>query len=98
MSLTKGQSRVIIENVQPQVDGGRHPAKRTIGETITVTADIFADGHDHIRTHLHYKKEDSSVWQVVEMKPGYNDNWYATFQAAEKGYYVFTIVAWIDHF
>jgi starch synthase (maltosyl-transferring) len=38
--------RVIIENVRPNVDGGRFPIKRTVGEAVTVTADIFADGHD----------------------------------------------------
>src|SRR5687768_5434599 len=98
MSLTRGQSRVVIENVQPQVDGGLYPAKRTVGETVTVIADIFADGHDHIRARLHYKKEGAPGWQVVEMKPGYNDGWYASFPVTEKGFYIFTVVAWIDHF
>jgi starch synthase (maltosyl-transferring) len=98
MSLTNGQSRVVIENVQPQVDGGRYPAKRTVGESVTVTADIFGDGHDHIRAHLLFKKEGASAWNTREFKPSYNDNWYATFPVAEKGNYVFTVMAWIDHF
>jgi starch synthase (maltosyl-transferring) len=37
--MNNGQIRVIIENVQPQVDGGLYPAKRTIGERVDVTAD-----------------------------------------------------------
>jgi starch synthase (maltosyl-transferring) len=40
--------RAIVENVRPNVDGGRFPIKRTPGETVTVAADIFADGHDVI--------------------------------------------------
>lgn len=36
--------RVVIEGVEPQVDGGRFPIKRTIGEKVQVRADIYADG------------------------------------------------------
>ncbi len=51
----QGKARVIIENVQPQVDGGLYPAKRTVGETVEVSASIFGDGHDHIRAAVLYK-------------------------------------------
>ena len=40
------QRRIVIESVAPEVDGGRFPIKRTPGETVTVEADVFADGHD----------------------------------------------------
>ena len=49
MNLVKGQSRVVIENVQPQVDGGLYPAKRTVGERVEITADIFS--HTDPKTH-----------------------------------------------
>lgn len=98
MNNINGQQRVIIENVQPEVEGGLYPAKRTVGETVEVSADIFGDGHDHIRAHLLYKKEGQEEWQTMEMNAGFNDRWTATFKATEKGYYVFTILAWIDHF
>ena len=35
--------RVIIEAIQPQIDCGRFPIKRVMGETVTVTADIYKD-------------------------------------------------------
>jgi starch synthase (maltosyl-transferring) len=38
--------RAIVENIRPNVDDGRFPIKRTAGEAVTVTAEIFADGHD----------------------------------------------------
>ncbi|MCU0368790.1 MAG: DUF3416 domain-containing protein, partial [Cyclobacteriaceae bacterium] len=47
--MNSGKTRVIIENVQALVDGGLYPAKRTVGERVVVTANIFGDGHDHIR-------------------------------------------------
>lgn len=95
--IKDGRSRVIIENVQPQVDGGRYPAKRTVGEQVVVTADIFADGHDHLRGSLKYKKEGARKWSTIPLTPGYNDSWYASFPVSEKGVYVFSISAWVDH-
>jgi starch synthase (maltosyl-transferring) len=44
--LARERGRVIVERVWPEIDGGRFPIKRTIGERVTVSADIFADGHD----------------------------------------------------
>ncbi len=84
--------------MQPQVDGGRHAAKRTVGESVTVTAHIFGDGHDHIRAHVLYRKPGAKEWHTVEMTDTGNDEWYATFAVTEKGVYTFTVMAWIDHF
>ena len=47
-----GRRRVAIENVKPAVDCGRFPIKRIVGQTVTVTADVFADGHDVVRAAL----------------------------------------------
>jgi len=98
MREIKGQARVIIENVQPQVDGGNYPSKYSVGEHVNVTADIFGDGHDHIRAQVLYRKETSESWSTLELKHQSNDTWTASFQATEKGYYLFTVRAWVDHF
>src|SRR6185312_10402088 len=45
---TDGRRRVVIENVSPEIDAGRFPIKRAIGESVVVEAAIFADGHDAI--------------------------------------------------
>jgi starch synthase (maltosyl-transferring) len=94
----QGKSRVIIENIQPLVDGGLYPAKRTVGETVEVSASIFGDGHDHIKATLLYKKAGANKWNSVELQPTYNDDWKASFKVEEQGTYLFTIHAWIDHF
>ncbi|HEY5824224.1 MAG TPA: maltotransferase domain-containing protein, partial [Cyclobacteriaceae bacterium] len=96
--MIKGKLRVIIENVQPVVDGGLYPAKRTEGERVDVSATIFSDGHDHLRAHVLYKKEGEGKWSVTEMVPTYNDEWTGHFYTPEKGTYLFKIEAWIDHF
>lgn len=94
----QGKRRVIIENVQPLVDGGLYPAKRTVGETVQVSASIFGDGHDHLRASVLFKKKGASRWNTVEMRPTFNDEWAASFKVEEKGTYIFTIDAWVDHF
>jgi starch synthase (maltosyl-transferring) len=98
MITIKGKSRVIIENVQPQVEQGLYPAKRTVGERVDVTADILGDGHDHIRAVVLYRKTGESTWRETEMRHLSNDTWLGAFYIAEKTGYQFTVKAWIDHF
>jgi starch synthase (maltosyl-transferring) len=47
--------RLIVERLQPEIDGGRFPIKRTVGESVSVTVDLFADGHDRIAGVLKYR-------------------------------------------
>src|SRR5437588_8400417 len=48
--------RVIVERIQPEIDGGRFPIKRTVGERVDVRADIFADGHEVVTAVLRHRK------------------------------------------
>ncbi|HEY5691550.1 MAG TPA: alpha-1,4-glucan--maltose-1-phosphate maltosyltransferase [Cyclobacteriaceae bacterium] len=93
-----GQSRVLIENVAPQVDDGKYPAKRTVGERVDVTADIFADGHDHIRADVLFKKKGEKSWERTPMTARGNDSWRASFIVDQQAVYLFTVEAWIDLF
>src|SRR5205814_2214505 len=36
--------RLTIEEVWPEIDGGRHPIKRVVGDRLEIWADIFCDG------------------------------------------------------
>ncbi len=58
---------MVIDNVRPQLDGGRFPVKRTRGETVEVKADVFADGHDHIRVELLHRREDQRTWKSSQI-------------------------------
>jgi len=92
-----GRRRVIIEGVSPEVDAGRFPAKRTVGDSVRVEADIFTDGHDQIAAILLFRQETSAKWMEVPMKPIVNDRWYGEFSVTELGRYRYTIHAWVDH-
>jgi len=88
---------VVIEHVQPEIDGGYFPIKRIIGEKVKVTADIFADGHDQISTALLFRKQGKEKWQVSPMSLVGNDRWSGEFTVEEIGIYEYTIEGWVDH-
>jgi starch synthase (maltosyl-transferring) len=91
-------SRVVLENVRPEVDGGRFPIKRTLGEEVEVTADIHADGHDQLAAVLRYRRQSEPSWTELPMQPLVNDAWSARFCVTELEPYLYTIEAWVDHF
>jgi starch synthase (maltosyl-transferring) len=93
----KGQSRIIIENIQPQIDAGRFPIKRVVNDTVKITVDLFGDGHDKVAGRLLYKKKNAFKWNEVMLTPTSNDQWEASFQVTEMGYYEYTVEGWIDH-
>jgi len=90
--------RVIIEGVQPEIDGGRFPIKRSVGESVEVEADIFTDGHDVISTLLLYRRETDATWKGVFMKALVNDRWRGSFRVEDIGRYFYTFQAWVDRF
>ncbi len=92
------RKRVLIENVAPEIDAGRFPARRALGEKVGVEADIFADGHDLLAARLFCRKEGAEQWEAVPMSLLGNDRWKAAFVARELGVYEFTLEAWIDTF
>ena len=89
--------RVVIENVTPQVDCGRFPAKRAIGESVAVEADVFTDGHDAVAATLFYRQETATEWHAVPMSTLGNDRWQGRFTVQNMGRYVFTVAGWVDH-
>jgi starch synthase (maltosyl-transferring) len=90
--------RIVIERVEPEVDGGRFPIKRTVGEEVRVRADIYADGHDLLGAMLLYRAVGDETWAEVPMRVVNNDRWEASFRVKTLGRYAYTIVAWVDAF
>ncbi len=99
MVPNEGRNRVVIEGVQPVVDGGRFPAKRIVGDLVDVEADVFADGHDRIGAAIRFRSERADDWQesAMTLLDG-NDRWRGSFRVVEVGEYRFQVGAWIDAF
>jgi starch synthase (maltosyl-transferring) len=94
----EGRIRVIIAGVQPEIEHGRFPAKRTVGEPVVVEADIFTDGHDALSAVLLYRHEKEEQWHEVPLQFLVNDRWRGVFVVTSLGRYRYTLQAWVDHF
>ncbi|PZO69586.1 MAG: alpha-1,4-glucan--maltose-1-phosphate maltosyltransferase, partial [Sphingomonas taxi] len=90
--------RVAIEGVEPEIDGGRFAVKRAEGEPLTVTADIFSDGHEIIAAALLTRGVEDAQWRETPFAFIANDRWGATVRFDKPGPYRFTILAWRDTF
>jgi starch synthase (maltosyl-transferring) len=91
-------ARVVIESVAPQIDCGRFPVKRALGDPVVVRARVFADGHDAIDSVLRHRPASKRTWVETPMESLGNDHWTATFTPSELGTWEFEIVGWVDHF
>lgn len=90
--------RIIIENVTPEVDGGKFPIKRVVGENVVVRADVFADGHDEVAAFLLYRECDSPDWNEVPMKPLGNDAWIGSFAITGEKDCLYTVRGYISEY
>jgi starch synthase (maltosyl-transferring) len=89
---------LIIQNVSPQLDQGRHAVKKTVGEDVVVEADIFKEGHDVVSAVLKFRPLGESSWRETPMRPLINDRWRGIFSITGIGKWEFTIEAWGDAF
>jgi len=94
MEELTGQTRVVIENIKPEIADGRFPIKRVVGDRVVVEADIFTDGHDAISALL----ENDPQWAEAPMEPLVNDRWRGSFAVTELGRYHYTVLTWVDRF
>jgi starch synthase (maltosyl-transferring) len=88
--------RIVIENVTPRVEGGPFAAKRIVGETVIVEADIYMDGHDVLGAELLWKAAGQKNWNRTPMTPLPNDRWQAAMTPQRVGRWLFTVEAWHD--
>jgi starch synthase (maltosyl-transferring) len=89
-------ARIQIQEVSPQVDCGRYPVKRTIGDRVEVTARIFRDGHETLGAAVRHKGPDATRWSEAPLEPLGNDVWAGSFEVDRPGIWSFRIEAWVD--
>ncbi|MDB5963914.1 MAG: glgE, partial [Polaromonas sp.] len=90
--------RIVIEGLSPCVDNGRFIAKRQVGDTLVVEADIFGEGHDRIAAVVRWRAADETEWQETPLLPLVNDRWRAELLLPRLGRYHYQVEAWIDVF
>ena len=91
-------ARIAIERVYPELDCGRFPVKRIVGDRFAVWADIFRDGHDVIGATLRVRAVDEPNWRDVPMRHYDNDRWVGELTLERNTRYLYTVEAWTDVF
>jgi starch synthase (maltosyl-transferring) len=94
--------RIIIQYPAPSVDAGRWPAKRCVGDTVIVSADVFRDGHDLLRAVVRYRGPGDDGWSEAPLHPVdahiKGVRWSGRFAVDRLGRWEFTFEAWTDVF
>jgi len=100
--LAQPPVRIQIGAPAPMIDCGRYAAKRTIGDVVTVGADIFRDGHDVLRAVARYRSPGSDAWLQTPMRRVDahldGDRWEGEFEVDRGGRWSWTVQAWTDAF
>jgi starch synthase (maltosyl-transferring) len=98
MTFPKALNTIIIENVAPELDGGRYPIKREVGDRLEVSADVFKEGHDVLGVMLLHRKAGDPDWHETSMRHGDNDRWLGSFDLIENTRYHYTVAAFMEGF
>src|SRR3981189_940895 len=99
-TMPERRGSTVIENVQPQLDGGRYPVARLAGEPLRVTADIFKEGHDDLAAVVRWRQLTPRETEPREEPMRFlgNDAWEADLPLSGNGLYAFSVEAWPDSF
>lgn len=93
----EGRRRVVVTRLSPEIECGRFPIKRVVGESVIVEADVFGDSHDEVACQILYWRDSAQV-HAAPMKSLGNDRWRGEFTVTEVGMYRYTVEGWIDRF
>jgi len=89
---------IAVEAIEPQIDGGRFPIKRVVGDAVDVRATILRDGHDGIAAVVRVRHRDGAPARETPLLPLGNDRFGGNFAVDRIGRYDYEIVAWPDDF
>ena len=89
-------ARILIEVIYPEIDGGRFPAKRIVGDRLRVQTDILCDGHEILGAEIVWRQGTRNG--RVKLRPFDNDRWTGDFFLTHIGRLYFRIEAWVDAF
>jgi len=97
---TLSSAPIVIQNVSPELDGGRYPVKREVGDELEVWADVFTDGHVKVAAVLRLREAGAEDWSETPMQlvnPGL-DRWVGRARLTRNGRAAYTVEAWVDAF
>ncbi|MEM7693904.1 MAG: alpha-1,4-glucan--maltose-1-phosphate maltosyltransferase [Pseudomonadota bacterium] len=89
------RERIAIEAIDPEIDGGRFPAKTVVGRPFAIEADVFGEGHDLVDAAIVWRKADGD-WNEAPLTLYDNQRWRGRFTPTEIGAHEYAIIAWRD--
>ncbi|MBB4864977.1 starch synthase (maltosyl-transferring) [Pseudomonas nitritireducens] len=92
------QARIVIEDVEPRLEGGRFAAKAIAQRASRIHARIFSDGHDKLAAEVAWRESQGQPWQKTPLQALGNDHWEAHITPRQVGRTEFIVLAWIDSF
>ena len=96
--LPDTSGRVAIEALEPEIDGGLFAVKRVVGDEVSLSVDIFSDGHDEIAADILYRPAREPTWRRAPLTKGENDRWSGRFVVETNEHWIYTVEAWRDPF
>ena len=98
LSKHTGTQRVVIDSIQPQIDGGQAPFKRVLGDWIRFEAHVFADSHDALLVELRLRPLKTKAWQSIPMENEGNDCFATIYKSDTIGLFEYEVVGVVDHY
>ena len=89
-------SRITIQDVTPQVDCGRWPAKACLGDSVQVAATIVRDGHEVVRASVRHRPAGARGWRETPLEPIGNDRFECRLEPDALGRWEYRVHAWLD--
>ncbi|HEX2577263.1 MAG TPA: alpha-1,4-glucan--maltose-1-phosphate maltosyltransferase [Aquihabitans sp.] len=91
--------RVRVERPEPTIDGGRYAPKRTVGDHVTLSADVLRDGHEVLRAELILcdpAGAETTMPMVHVDVASLGVRWAATVTVDRPGTWTWDVAAWAD--
>ncbi len=89
--------RIPITDVTPTVDAGAYPAKSSVGETFTIAATVFREGHDAVNANVVLTSPTGQTRRMLMTPVGQgSDRWTVDVTLQEQGAWTFAVEGWSD--
>jgi starch synthase (maltosyl-transferring) len=85
-----------VQAIEPIVDCGRYPIKRTVGDAVAVYATIVKDGHDSLGAAIRVRGPGEKRWREEPLRPLGGDRFGGAFEVDRPGRWQFAVAAWTD--
>ena len=95
-SPTRGLDHLTIECVTPELDCGRYPVKRIVGDVVRVGADVIKEGHDITAAQIVVRSPGEPAWSMPMSYDTDADRWFGEFTVDKIGRWHYTVEAWTD--